>query len=377
MDANATALFLRLFDGLPDPRRHNVRHVFTDILTLAVLGIMCRADDWTDVVAWATASLPWLKTFLALPHGIPCEDTFGRVFARINPAAFEACFIRWTKDLAQATQGRLVAIDGKSLRRSFEHGWDKSSMTHVVSAWCGENQLVLGQLAVEGKSNEITAIPALLDLLELKGAVVTIDAMGCQREIARKIVDAKADYVLAVKDNQGTLYDKTRKLLDEAVLEKFAGMSHDACEQTNAGHGRIETRRVWVSDEVKWLGEELLALWPELSSLVRVDSVRVLDGKTVLHSRYFISSLKGCDAPRMGRTVRGHWGIENGLHWRIDTCFGEDQSRLRVGFGAQNFSRLRRIVINQLRTAPDKHSLKTRRYLCSIDRQYLLDRLKQ
>lgn len=377
MDANATALFLRLFDGLPDPRRHNVRHLFTDILTLAVLGILCRADDWTDVVAWATASLPWLKTFLALPHGIPCADTFGRVFARINPAAFEACFIRWTKDLAAATEGRLVAIDGKSLRRSFEDGWDKSSMTHVISAWCGQNQMVLGQLAVEGKSNEITAIPALLELLDLKGAVVTIDAMGCQREIARKIVDAKADYVLAVKDNQGTLYDKTRKLLDEAVLEQFAGMSHDACEQTNAGHGRIETRRVWVTDEVKWLGEELLLLWPELSSLARVDSVRVLDGKTVLHSRYFISSLKGCDAGRMGEKVRGHWGIENGLHWRIDTCFGEDQSRIRVGFGAQNFSRLRRIVINQLRNAPDKHSLKTRRYLCSIDRQYLLDRLKQ
>jgi predicted transposase YbfD/YdcC len=377
MDANATALFLRLFGGLPDPRRHNVRHLFTDILTLAVLGILCRADDWTDVVAWATANLPWLKTFLALPHGIPCADTFGRVFARINPAAFEACFIRWSQDLAAATDGRLVAIDGKSLRRSFEHGWDKSSMTHVISAWCGQNQMVLGQLAVEGKSNEITAIPALLELLDLKGAIVTIDAMGCQRQIAQKILDRKADYVLALKDNQGALYDKTRKLLDEAVLERFAGMSHDACETTNAGHGRIETRRVWVTDEVKWLGEELLSLWPELSSVARVDSVRILNDKTVTHARYFISSLKGCDAPRMGQKVRGHWGIENGLHWRMDTCFGEDQSRIRVGFGAQNFSRLRRIVINQLRNAPDKHSLKTRRYLCSIDRQYLLDRLKQ
>lgn len=377
MDAQATAPLLRLFDGLADPRRPNVRHLFTDILTLAVLGIMCRADDWTDVVAWANAQHAWLKTFLELPHGIPCEDTFGRVFARIDPAGFEACFIRWTRDLAAATEGRLVPIDGKSLRRSFEHGWDKSSMTHVVSAWCGENQLVLGQLAVEGKSNEITAIPALLDLLDLKGAVVTIDAMGCQREIAQKILDRKANYVLAVKDNQGTLYDKTRHLLDEAVLEQFADMSHDACETSNGGHGRIETRRVWVTDEVKWLGEELLSLWPGLSSVARVDSVRIIDGKTVTHARYFISSLKGCDAQRMGKAVRGHWGIENNLHWRMDTGFAEDLSRIRIGFGAQNFSRLRRIVINQLRNAPDKHSLKTRRYLCSLDKQYLLDRLKQ
>ncbi len=249
-------------------------------------------------------------------------------------------------------------------------------MTHVVSAWCGDNQLILGQLAVEDKSNEITAIPALLQLLDLKGAVVTIDAMGCQREIAQKIVDAKADYVLAVKDNQGILYDKTRKLLDEAVLEKFQGMSHEVCETTNGGHGRIETRRVWVTDEVKHLGAELLTLWPELSSVARVDSVRDVGGKTTTHARYFISSRKGCDAKAMGKTVRGHWGIE-AMHWIMDMCFDEDRSRIRIGHGAQNFSRLRRIVINQLKKTPDKRSLKSRRYLCSLDRQYLLDQLQQ
>lgn len=378
MDAQATAVFSRLFDGLSDPRRPNVRHLFTDILTIAVLGIMCRADDWTDVVAWATASRPWLATFLQLPNGIPCADTFGRIFARLDPAAFEACFINWTRGLAQATDGRLVAVDGKALRGSFARGWDKGGMTHLVSAWCGHNRLVLGQLAVDDKSNEITAIPALLKLLDIRGAIVTIDAMGCQREIAGTIVGRQADYVLAVKENQPLLHERVRKLLDEALLEKFAGMSHDGSEQTDGKHGRVETRRVWVTNEVKWLGPELLALWPGLASLAVVESTRrQADGKTSVERRYYISSLTGCDAAKMAQAIRGHWGVENRLHWRLDTCFGEDQSRIRAGFGAENFSRLRRIVINQLRNAPDKHSLKTRRYLCSIDRQYLLDRLTQ
>ena len=247
-----------------------------------------------------------------------------------------------------------------------------------------QNQVVLGQLAVDSKSNEITALPALLDLLQLKGAVVTIDAMGCQREIAGKIVENKGDYVLAVKDNQPTLHQKIKTLLDQSIIEGFARMCHDCFEQTNDGHGRIETRRVWVTDEVNWLGEPLLELWPGLASVAVVESTRQdlgdPSGKVSVERRYFISSLKGAkpgSAQRMARVIRGHWSVENQLHWRLDMSFGEDDSRLRVGHGAQNFSRLRRIVMNKLKSDPRKVSLKVKRYRCSIDRSYLLERLRQ
>jgi predicted transposase YbfD/YdcC len=375
MDVQATAVFLRFFTGLKDPRRHNVRHVFSDILTMAILAVLCKSDDWIEVVEWAKAQREWLKTFLALPKGIPSAETFRRVFARIDPAAFERCFIAWSSALPQASGDRLIAIDGKTLRRSFQHAWDKQSL-HLVSAWCEQNQLVLGQIATDQKSNEITAIPKLLDLLNLKGAIITIDAMGCQREIAGKIVDGKADYVLAVKDNQPTLHTKVRSLMDEAILEKFQDLRGDYFEQTNGGHGRIETRRVWVTDEVHHLRD--IGQWAGLASVAAVECTRqVIGGKTTIERRYCISSLKGCDAKRMAEAVRAHWGVENKLHWRLDMCFREDESRIREGHGAENFSRLRRIVINKLKADPRKVSLKVKRYRCSIDRQYLLDILKQ
>jgi predicted transposase YbfD/YdcC len=383
MDAQATAVFLRFFLDLKDPRRHNVRHVFTDILTIAILALLCKSDDWTEVVEWAKANRAWLATFLSLPKGIPSADTFRRVFARSDPAGFERCFVNWTRAVAEVCEGRLIAVDGKALRHSFAHAWDRQNI-HLVSAWCVQNQIVLGQLAVDCKSNEITALPALLDLLDLKGAIVTIDAMGCQREIAGKIMDKKGDYVLALKENQPMLHQKVKTLLDEAILSRFSGMRHDRFEQANEGHGRIEKRTVWVADEVHWLGKELLGLWPGLASVAVVESVRQdlgdLSGKVTTERRYFISSLKGAkpgSAKRIGQAIRGHWGVENQLHWRLDMSFGEDDSRLRVGHGAQNFSRLRRIVINKLKNDPRKVSLKVKRYRCSIDRDYLLERLRQ
>jgi predicted transposase YbfD/YdcC len=384
MDAQATAVFLRFFLDLKDPRRHNVRHVFTDLLTIAILAVLCKSDDWTEVVEWATANRPWLATFLTLPKGIPSADTFRRLFARIDPAGFERCFVNWTRALARACEGRLIALDGKALRHSFAHAWDRQAV-HLVSAWCVQNQLVLGQLAVDSKGNEITVLPALLDLLNLHGAtIVTIDAMGCQREIAQKIVENGGDYVLAVKDNQPTLHQKVKGLLDEAILDGFGQTRHDRVEQGDDGHGRIESRTLWVTDEVNWLGTDLLALWPGLASVAVVESVRQdlgdLTGKVTTERRYFISSLKGCkpgSARRMAQAVRGHWGVENQLHWQLDMSFGEDDSRLRVGHGAQNFSRLRRIVLNKLKSDPRKVSLKVKRYRCSIDRDYLLERLRQ
>lgn len=378
MDATATAPFLRFFRDLKDPRRHNVRHVFTDILTLAIMAVLCRADDWDEVVLWAQSRLDWLKTFLALPGGIPCPDTFARVFSRIDPAAFERCFVAWAAALSGSLAGRAVAIDGKILRRSFAHAWDKQ-MIHLVSAFAADNQLVLGQLAVDDTSNEITAIPALLDLLNLRGATVTIDAMGCQREIAAAIRRKRAHYVLAVKANQPALHAKVSRLLDEAILDGFAGMRHGHFEETCGGHGRIETRRVWVTDEIRWLGKPLRDQWKGLASIAVVESRRDVGGTVSTERRYYISSHTGTDAAAMAGAIRGHWGIENRLHWQLDVSFGEDDSRLRMGDGAQNFSRVRRVVLNLLKAAPapKRQSVKCKRYRCSLDRDYLMAVLSQ
>lgn len=383
MDLQAPVVFLRCFSGLTDPRRHNVRHRFTDILAVAILAVMCRADDWNEVVLYGLANQQWLAGFLELPNGIPCEDTFSRLFARLNPDAFEKCFIEWTRSLAQSSGGRLLAVDGKALRRSFAHGWNKQ-MVHLVSAWCGQNELVLGQLAVDEKSNEITAIPRLLELLDLKKAVVTIDAMGCQTEIAGQIRSQGGDYLLAVKDNQQMLHEKARVLLNDIALDQAKDLNpdqYDYHEETETGHGRIEIRRVWVTAVVENLGPELLAQWPDLNSLVMVEDRRQdlgdFGGKATIERRVFISSLARPSAQQAGAYVRGHWGIENKLHWRLDMCYGEDESRIRKGHGAENFSRLRRIAMNKLKADPAKMSLKCKRYKCSLDREYLIRMLQQ
>lgn len=270
----------------------------------------------------------------------------------------------------------VVAIDGKTLRRSFGHAWDRQQAIHLVSAWGSDQQLVLGQLAVDDKSNEITAIPKLLDLLSIKGVTSRSTPWAAQREIAGTIREKAAHYVLSVKENQPTLHERVRKLLDEARLEKFTGMSHGYFEETSAGHGRIETRKVWVSDEVKWLGEELLgsgracraSRWWSRPVTCRARARRASSAER----RYFISSHAGVDAAAMARRVRGHWGVENRLHWQLDMTFDEDASRIRKDHGAQNFSRLRRLALNLLKRAPGKGSLKGKRFRCSLDQDYLL-----
>ena len=366
--------FLRFFQDVPDPRGPNAIHLFTDILVLAFCGVLCGAEGWVEVEEFARSKLAWFKTFLDLPAGIPSHDTFGRVFAALDPDAFERCFMAWMASVAGGGAGRLIAIDGKSIRRSFEHAWDKSGMTHLVSAFAAENKLVFGQVAVKDKENEIVAIPKLLELLDLSGAMVTIDAIGCQRAIARQIVDGGGDYLLAVKENQPALHARVKGLMDELILESGSdpakALRHGFVQTVDGDHGRIETRRVWVSDEVAHV--KLEEPWPHLGSLVAVESVREADGKSGTERRYYVCSLKSNDAPRAAGLVRGHWSVENNLHWQLDVSFGEDRCRVRVGHGAENLSRLRRMALNRIKADTNtKGSVSVKRKRAGWDDYYL------
>ena len=386
MDAQANESLLRFFRGLQDPRAANARHLLSDILAIAIMAVLCGSDSWQMVEAWGWGNLKWLASFLELPHQIPSHDTFDRVFAMLDPLAFEKCFNQWTAALVHNSAGMFIAVDGKTLRRSWKHAWSQTPV-HMVSAFASQNQLVLGQVATDIKSNEITAIPQLLAMLNLAGATITIDAMGCQRQIAQQIINQKAHYVLAVKDNQPTLHQKVKMLLDEALLSNFANMSHDYYEEIDSGHGRIEKRRVWVTDEVKWLGAELLWAWTGLSAVVLVESTRQdlgdLSGKISTERRYFISSHEGTDAKLHAQAIRGHWAVENVLHWRLDVSMNEDQCRLRVKHGAENFSRLRRIALNKLKrweiTKPNgkvlKTSLRIKQQSCGWSHKFLIEAL--
>jgi predicted transposase YbfD/YdcC len=387
MDAQATDGLLRFFRGIQDPRAANAWHRLSDILSIAIMAVLCGADGWAAVEGWGCVNIEWLKTFLELPHGIPTHDTFGRVFSLLDPLSFEKCFMDWTATLVTSSQGLFIAVDGKTLRHSFKHAWSKTPV-HLVSAFVSKNQMVLGQLATDCKSNEITAIPKLLAMLELTGVTVTNDAMGCQTDIATQIIQQKAHYILSVKDNQPTLYEKVKRLMDEAILEGFKGMRHGQDVQTeDKGHGRIETRRVWVTNEVNWLGPELLKQWTGLGCLIAVESTRQdlgdLSGKVTTERWYFISSHDSTDAKLLGGGVRGHWGIENGLHWRLDVGMNEDQCRIRVDHAAENFSRLRRITLNKLKRweikKPNgkimKAGIRLKQQSCGWSHKFLLEAL--
>lgn len=373
MDGQAHGGFLRFFADLPDPRAANIVHRLSDILLVALFAVLCGAEGWIDVEVFGKAKLPLLRSFLDLEHGIPSHDTFGRVFAALDPDAFEACFQRWMLHLRAQGQ-KLVAIDGKSLRRSFDHAWDASGMVHLVSAFAAENKLVLGQFASDGKGQELAAMKKLIELLALdETTVVTVDAAGCQKEPAQQIIAKDADYVLAVKENQPTLHRQVKALLDEARLEKFEGLRHGFFESPDGDHGRIETRRVWASDELEHLGEVAYA-WPGLASVVMVESVREVIGKgTSTDRRYFISSLPGTDAKRMAELVRGHWSVENNLHWQLDVSFGEDLRRIRKDYAAENFSRLCRMALNLLKQEKStKIGIRGKKLKAAWDETYLL-----
>ncbi len=371
MDVDAPRGLLRFFDELEDPRMDRTKfHSLGDILFITICAVLTGADSWTGVEMYGNEKLDWLRTILALPQGIPSHDTFGRVFSRLNPEQFERCLLQWMAALAEKSDGRLIAIDGKTLRRSFDKANDRAAI-HMVSAWCKANSLVLGQLATEEKSNEITAIPRLLEMLDVKGAVVTIDAMGCQKAIAEKIVKQGGDYMLQVKKNQPELYDLMTSTFDELTGPGIGGVSPAFHEDVDAGHGRVETRRIWVTDWINWYPGR--SEWAGLQSFACIESVRVVDGESSTARRYYISTLDGQDAEGMLGYSRGHWGIENSVHWSLDVTFREDTLRNRIGHSAENFSRIRRLALNLLKQDRTcKVGIQGKRYKASLNQDYLL-----
>lgn len=353
---------------IEDPRVERTRkHALETILVVSLLAVLCGADSFVGIERFAKAKLEWLETFLDMSGGIPSHDTIGRVFAALDAKALAEAFRRWTMVMATTSSEKLIAIDGKTLRRSFKQAGD-SSFVHMVSAWSASNGLVLGQVKTSEKSNEITAIPELLDLIDVRGALVTIDAAGTQTEIAEKIVEKGGDYLLAVKGNQPTLH--------KAVIEHFSDVDSTSAPFASFvthdhGHGRDETRRVSISHAVDEI--ESAERWPALSTMIRIESTRTIKGKTSTENRYYISSRRNLPPKRALAAVRSHWGIENELHWVLDVAFQEDDCRVRAGNAAANFSAVRQLALGLLKKRTEtKIGIKNRRLLAAWDHEFLL-----
>ena len=349
MEKGRGASVMDHFQDLEDPRiERSKRHGLLDILTIAICAVICGADSWVYVEMFGKSKEEWFRSFLDLPNGIPSHDTFGDVFSRLDPDRFQECFMEWSQAVADLLPGEVVAIDGKTVRRSHDKRAGKQAI-HLVSAWAAANTLTLGQVKTDQKSNEITAIPRLLELLELNGCIVTIDAMGCQKEIAQGILDRGADYLLAVKENQGRLYQDVRDLFGGAEELGWDGVPYDYATTLNKGHGRIERRECWAISDPSCLGYlSTGGDWPGLRSVVKVVGRRDTDTGITVQPRYYISSLD-VSAERLLEAVRAHWSIENSLHWSLDVTFREDQSRVRKDHSPQNLATLRQISHNLLK----------------------------
>lgn len=361
------------FGSLEDPRaEHLTDHKLLEIILIAICAVICGAETWTDVELFGTERLEWLRQFMELENGIPSHDTFGRVFARLDPEQFQTCFISWVKAVFQATQGQVVAVDGKNLRRSHDRTNGREAI-HMVSAWATESHLVLGQQPVEAKSNEITAIPQLLRLLDIAGCIITIDAMGCQTEIAAQIVDQEAEYVLAVKDNQPHLHEDLELFFRLAQQNDFRKVEHTYARQVNKNHGRLETRECWAisgEDSLQFLRD--YDRWPGLTTLAMVRNRRELNGHVTVESRYYISSLAN-EAATILKAARSHWGIENSLHWVLDVAMGEDDSRIRKDHAPENMALLRRIALSLLKQEKTlKRGVQGKRLKAAMNPGYLL-----
>lgn len=364
------------FGHVSDPRVERTRdHRLLDILTIAICAVVCGAEGPTGMEEFGHAKQAWLRRFLELPNGIPSHDTFGRVLARLDPDELQQGFVSWFAAIREATKGEVVALDGKTLRGSADRAWGNAAI-QVVTAWASSNRLVLAQQTVDPSSNEITAVPALLEKLALAGCIVTLDALHCQVETAKVIVARGADYVLTVKANQESLHQAVRAAFDEARANGFVDASHDYYDTVEEGHGRWERRTYWTLDDPAVLRKvDPKGRWPKLRCLGLVRSERRINEQTSVEERLFISSTDG-SAHTLGQAVRGHWGVENSVHWVLDVVWREDDSRMLIGKGPENLAVLRRIALNLVRQDQNsKKSLKMRRFRASLDPDYLLQLL--
>lgn len=386
MDVHALGGMLRHLETIDDPRGHNVTYTLAQLLSCTLMAVLCRCDDYEEIAAWVALRHAWLVEVLGLPEDrTPCPKTFERLFRRLEPEALSRCLVTLTQRLAEATEGRLIAVDGKTLRGSFDRA-HRDLPIHLVHAWDQANGLVLGQIAVDQKSNEITAVPALLELLDVRGAVLSLDAMHCQKDTARAIRGADADYLLQIKGNQKSLHEDVKLFFDDALEQNDPQVLTHKMEPDNA-HGRLDERTVWATARVGWLCRRHPG-WPDLRGLVCVQSQRTdfATGKVSRQRRFYLTSLRPdqVGAARLGELVRGHWSVENNLHWCLDMSFADDRCRVRKDHGPENLAAVKRLALGLVkRSLPDastkgkaqRTSLKTRRLRCAMDDAYLIKTL--
>ena len=363
---DATDSFISIFDNLTDPRiDRQKRHKLIDILVITLCATICGADSWLLIEEFGKARKDWLGEFLELPNGIPSHDTFSRVFSLLDPGEFFSCFTPWVSTVIPNLSGDIVAIDGKSLRTA-----SKVSDTplHMITAFAVNNGIVLGQMKSIGKKNEIETLPLLLEKLMLKGCIVTLDAMGCQKKVVKQITSQEADYVISLKGNQGQLHSDVKLYMDSIIDNKLSNAKYDYYESTEKHHGRFEVRKYYITDSISWIDNK--EKWSGLNSIGCVESTRIINDNTTVERRYYISSIL-TDAEKFGSAVRQHWGVENNVHWTMDVIFNEDKTLLHSGNSAENMASIRRLALNLLKKHSARKTIKAKKMLAALNVSYL------